>query len=323
MKSQIQLLTLSILLVFTHLLTSCDTFDEKLPECSLYVTFKYDYNMLSVDAFHTQVDKVELYVFDKDGKFLFTQAEEGEVLKTGSYRMEVPLTVGEYKFMAWAGAHNSYEAPELTRGVSEMDEAKLKLKRDNSLIITEKIESLWYGEIIDVNFNARTNQTETINLIKDTNKVKFGFMGATPQWTANVDDYNYEIVEANGYLNYDNSLLDDDVLSYQPYSTEQESPSEIYAELNTMRLMADRKTRFVVTEKESGIRVFDINMNNFLIMTAIDRYSEWSKQEYFDRQDEFAIVFVFSGSNEPGEKWLATQVTINDWTYYLQTEEEI
>ena len=29
------------------------------------------------DAFHAQVDKVELYVFDKDGKFLFKQAEEG------------------------------------------------------------------------------------------------------------------------------------------------------------------------------------------------------------------------------------------------------
>lgn len=31
-------------------------------------------------AFHTQVDKVELYVFDKDGKFLFSQVEEGEAL---------------------------------------------------------------------------------------------------------------------------------------------------------------------------------------------------------------------------------------------------
>ena len=45
--------------------------------------------MLFTDAFHTQVDKVELYVFDKEGKFLFMQSEEGDVLATGSYLMEV------------------------------------------------------------------------------------------------------------------------------------------------------------------------------------------------------------------------------------------
>ena len=39
--------------------------------------------MLHTDAFHTQVDRVELYIFDKDGRYLFSQVEEGEVLATG------------------------------------------------------------------------------------------------------------------------------------------------------------------------------------------------------------------------------------------------
>lgn len=55
--------------------------------------------MLFTDAFHTQVDKVELYVFDKEGKFLFMQSEEGDVLATGSYLMEVKLPVGQYRFL--------------------------------------------------------------------------------------------------------------------------------------------------------------------------------------------------------------------------------
>lgn len=52
-------------------------------------------------------------------------------------------------------------------------------------------------------------------------------------------DYDYEIIESNGYLGHDNSLLDDDVLSFQPYFMEQKNPSAAAVELNTMRLMED------------------------------------------------------------------------------------
>ena len=76
-KSHMNLLIVGLLMIGTGIFISCDAFNEDLPECRLFVKFKYDYNMLSVCAFHKQVDKVELYVFDKDGKFLFQQAEEG------------------------------------------------------------------------------------------------------------------------------------------------------------------------------------------------------------------------------------------------------
>ena len=46
------------------IVASCDSFNEDLPECRLSVKFKYDYNMEFADAFHAQVDKVELYVFE-------------------------------------------------------------------------------------------------------------------------------------------------------------------------------------------------------------------------------------------------------------------
>ena len=79
LKNLIHYFCLSLFLVTGSLfVTSCNIFDEDLPECRLYVKFKYDYNMLFTDAFHTQVDKVELYVFDKEGKFLFMQSEEGD-----------------------------------------------------------------------------------------------------------------------------------------------------------------------------------------------------------------------------------------------------
>ena len=50
-----------------------------------------------------------------------------------------------------------------------------------------------------------------------------------------MNDYEYEIIESNGHLAYDNSLLEDDVLSFRPYYMEQKSSSAAAVELNTMR----------------------------------------------------------------------------------------
>lgn len=319
-ESLIQQFTLIFFVVGLLGFHSCDNLNEDLPECRLYVTFKYDYNVLSVDAFHKQVDKVELYVFDKDGKFLFSQVEEGAALSTGSYRMEVPLPVGEYKFMAWAGAHDSYEITSFTRGATTIEEMKLRLKRDQSLIIDKELEPLWYGEILNVNFNGKTNQTEIINLIKDTNKVRFIFQGETPEWTVNVDDYTYEIIESNGYMDYDNSLLDDDILSYRPYYSNQVEPAMAVVEMNTMRLMEDRPTRLIVTHKATGKQVFNINMTQYLVLIKVEGHN-WGPQEYLDREDEYAIAFFFSNTS-PSDQWLAVKLRINSWTWYIQHTEE-
>ena len=313
LKSLICYVALGILLMSSGIVASCDSFNEDLPECRLSVKFKYDYNMEFADAFHAQVDKVELYVFDKNGKYLFKQAEEGSALSTGNYLMEVELPVGQYQFMAWAGARDSYDITSLTPGVSTLTDLKLKLKREASLIINKRMETLWYGEVINVNFDGTVHQTETINLIRDTKIVRFGFQSYTGSWTLDMNDYDYEIIESNGHLGHDNSLLDDDVLSFRPYHMNQLNSFSASVDLNTMRLMKDRTTRLVITEKSTSNKVFDINLIDYLAMTNMED-KKIGMQEYFDRQSNYHIVFFLSGS------WLAMKIVINGWTVYSQTE---
>ena len=315
--------TLIVLLAVSLLTFSCNSFDERLPECRLLVKFKYDYNMLHTDAFHTQVDRVELYIFDKDGRYLFSQVEEGEVLATGYYTMEVNLPVGEYQLLAWAGAHDSYEIT-IPNGGTTLTEMKLQLMREESLVINKELEPLWYGGINHVKFTGTANQMEVINLIKDTNKIRFIFQGSssgesrstdTSGWTINMHDYDYEIIESNGHLGHDNSLLDDDVLSFRPYYMEQKDPATAYVDMNTMRLMEDRKTRLVLTEKASGKRVFDINLIDYLAMTNAEG-KNLSTQEYLDRQSNYHIIFFLS------ESWLAVQIVVNGWVHRIQEENQ-
>ena len=316
LKSLLRHIDMWFVLIGSLIMTSCDSFNEDLPECRLFVKFKYDYNMEFADAFHSQVDKVELYVFDKDGKFLFKQTEEGSTLGTGSYLMEVKLPVGQYQFMAWAGAHDSYDITSLQAGVSSIADLKLQLKREETLIIDKELEPLWYGEINNVDFTGTTDQTEVINLIKDTNKVRFVFQGSNEDsWGVDVNAYTYEIIESNGYLAHDNSLLGDDNLSFRPYHIEQKNLAAGIVELNTMRFLANRNARFVVTEKATGKKVFNINLTDFLVMTKIEGHN-MSAQEYLDRESEYKIVFFFA-DNDP---WLVLQINNNGWTWYFQHE---
>ena len=298
-------------------LTSCSAFEENLPECRLFVKFKYDYNLLSVDAFHSQVNKVVLYVFDKAGKYLFSQTEEGAALADGSYSMQVKLPVGEYRLLAWAGVGDSYDIAPLTRGVSTIEEMKLKLKREQSLVIDKSLEPLWYGEIINVSFKGDHSQTETINLIKNTNTIRFVFEN---QGRSNFDvnDYTYELTESNGYMGHDNALKPDDVLSYQPYYMAQSSATTGVIELNTMRLMTDRLNNFAVKDKTTGATLFNVDLTDFFLLLRHEEHkNKWGDQEYLDRKDAYDVVFYLSGSTNA---WLSISVIINGWTWYLQEE---
>ena len=63
---------------------------------------------------------------------------------------------------------------------------KLQLMREESLVINKELEPLWYGGINHVKFTGTANQMEVINLIKDTNKIRFYiprlFLGGIPQY---------------------------------------------------------------------------------------------------------------------------------------------
>ncbi len=45
----------------------------------------------------------------------------------------------------------------------------------------------------------------------------------------------------NGYYDWNNDLLDDDMISYQPYHLEKVEDVGIVAEMNTMRLLEHKK----------------------------------------------------------------------------------
>ena len=54
--------------------------------------------------------------------------------------------------------------------------------------------------------------------------------------------------------------------------------------------MEDRPTRFVVTEKSTGKKVFNINLTDFLALTSMEG-NNMDVQEYLDRKIDIRLSF--------------------------------
>lgn len=108
----------------------------KLDECKILVCFDYSYNMLSSNALEGQVDELVLYVFDESGMLVDKHSRQGEAIRnTLVIEVDRPTVAGIYRFVAWgkgnviAGDDAKFEIPDLTVGVSGIEELNYYLKR--------------------------------------------------------------------------------------------------------------------------------------------------------------------------------------------------
>lgn len=316
-KGAVRQISYGSCLLLLPVLFSCTSIDETLSECQLYVSFRYDYNMEFTDAFATQVNRVDVFVFDKDGTFIMKKSEQGKTLGSGSYRMQLQLPIGEYRIATWAGMSDAFEMPEPVAGKSTLEDLTVKMKREESLIHNKVLEPLWYGEIQTVNFTGKQEQTETVRLIKVTNKFRFILQKSGPGEELDMNDCLFEIRADNGYYDWNNDLLDDDMISYQPYHLEKVEDVGIVAEMNTMRLLEHKKVYLTLTRKSDSKELMKVDLIPYLLLTKMEGHNI-PAQEYLDRQSEYAIVFFY---NPELLNFLSTKIMINGWTIWLKGED--
>ena len=316
-KGAVRQISYGSCLLLLLVLFSCTSIDETLSECQLYVSFRYDYNMEFTDAFATQVNRVDVFVFDKDGTFIMKKSEQGKTLGSGSYRMQLQLPIGEYRIATWAGMSDAFEMPEPVAGKSTLEDLTVKMKREESLIHNKVLEPLWYGEIQTVNFTGKQEQTETVRLIKVTNKFRFILQKSGPGEELDMNDCLFEIRADNGDYDWNNDLLDDDMISYQPYHLEKVEDVGIVAEMNTMRLLEHKKVYLTLTRKSDSKELMKVDLIPYLLLTKMEGHNI-PAQEYLDRQSEYAIVFFY---NPELLNFLSTKIMINGWTIWLKGED--
>lgn len=348
------------LLAAAATLSSCDgVIYEDLDPCSAdySLRFRWDHNMLFADAFKENVGSVAVFGFDADSEKLAWQInEKGEVLATDGYAMSLNgIKPGNYKVVAWCGLENdgirdeSFKVPEMVIGQSTLTDLTCRMERevrvDGTHHSSSDLYDLYHGVVDNVLIeDANTpdksgNHIYTVNLKKDTNRVRIILQQLSGE-DVNADDFTYTIEESNGYLNHDNSLLDDETITYHPWQKksgvagvldpEGETTRSAYswlptraegdvkvaiADLTMSRLIADRQSVLTV-KRGDGKTVARIPLTDYALLVKDNYNREMSDQEYLDRQDNYTLTFFLDANSN----WLSASILINSWKVVLNPD---
>lgn len=305
---------IGISLMIPILLSSCDMLHEDIDDCQNGLKFHYDYNMLSADAFHSQVDKVEVFFFDKDGLFITSQEESGDILKSPTYRMDIPYSLNGYTAITWAGHHESYTIPKLTPNVSTKSDLLLKMKRNGNQLRNEVLEPLWHGKEITL-----SGGLQDVGLVRNTNNVRIILKNVSEEKTpVPADNFEIKITADNSCYNFDNSLLPDGTITYSPFHLSGDSQEGVVAEINTMRFMDNKDVRLSIYNKSNGTYLFggaeSINLIYYLLKTKKEAYASMPSQEFLDRQYDWDLTFFYTS-----DTFVALKVVINGWTFWMDS----
>ena len=317
--------------------TSCEMAFEGAGDCSLHcqLKFRYDMNMKFADAFPNCVSHVEVHVYDAEtGSLVLCQEECGEVLAQEDYVMELEgLKPGAYDIIAWCGdglCHDNFCLEKPVVGQSCVTDLICEMECDEGHV-KEDVGQLYHGMERVVFEEAYGTHTKTISLTKNTNVVRV-ILQHLSGVDVNPDDFTFEICDDNGVMAHDNTVLDDELLTYHPwsvmagsagiYSAKPEtkaatSVSVALAEFTVGRLVVENNPVLSIYNKVQGTKVLSIPLKDYALLVKGNYNKNMSDQEYLDRQDEYNLTFFL---DEHGH-WLTSRIMINSWHVVLQNSE--
>lgn len=310
--------------------TSCNdglgTFDGE-GDCGVYISFKYDYNIKFANAFANEVNSIALYVFDEEDTLIdqLTTTDK-EALSDDEFEMVLQLDPGEYRLLAWGGLMNEESFDLLANaeiGKTKLQELQVRMHRDHNAsgdaVVEKDLLPLYHGSMEIVVDDVEGTYKHTMSLMKDTNVVRI-LLNELSGHEADADDFIFEIEDSNGLYDWDNTLLEDEQITYKAWykesvSTEtetmsraQESVGGALAELTIGRIRADRSPILRIRSSETGEDIVRLPLAEYALMVKGQYNLGMSSQEYLDRVDEYNMTLFL---NE-GE-WVSTSILIHSW----------
>lgn len=307
-------------------------------DCNVYydIRIKYDYNMKYADAFASEVNSLALYVFAEDGilydKIVTTDKQE---LTKENFTIRLTLPVGEYTLLAWAGlgGEESFDLlVEDKKGVTRIEEMQVKMHRSHDTegraYRDEDLEPLFHGMMeLDVTDEPGVHN-QTMSLMKNTNVVRIMLHEMSGHPMDN-EQFVFEIEDRSGYYNYDNTRLNDEVITYRPWyqesifsefddqgTTRSAEINAVLAELTIGRMMVEESPVLRVTNSTTGEQVLRIPLADYALLVKGNYHTAMGEQEYLDRQDEYSLTLFL----DEGE-WVSAQIVINGWRVVINDTE--
>lgn len=316
-------------------LSSCDNglIFEGEGDCGIYyrIRFKYDYNIKYADAFANEVNSIALYIFDENDILVneITTTDK-QALSSGTFEIPLELEPGKYTLLAWGGLMNeeSFDMlAETTVGVTKLQELQVKMHRQHNANgeanVSDDLLPLFHGTMPLEVSDIPGTYNETMSLMKNTNVVRI-LLHEMSGHNVDADKFIFEIHDSNGLYDWDNTLLEDEMITYSPWrqstgSAEMEDYTRAIttvnvalAELTIGRMMAGESPVLHIKNRETGEDVFRIPVADYALLVKGHYRENMSDQEYLDRQDEYTMTFFL----DEGE-WVSAFIYINSWRVVL------
>lgn len=332
-------------------LAACDSviYDYE-GDCDPYykVRFKYDRNLKYADAFHKEVKDVTLYVVDSaTGKVVWTKNESGEALASGDYMMDVDVAPGTYTLVAWCGeghrTHFGVGESDVLGGLqctlNERVPHKPGYEAFEGAGVDARLGDLYHAKLVAQEFpDSQGVHVYEMDLTKDTNDLHIVLQQMSGEPVEG--SFTFTLVEENGKMDWDNSLLPDEQLTYYAHTVRsgiagvevpdykgdgQGNPASratitqirtIVADLKVGRLMADRKAMVKIYNDADHSLVASIPLVDYALLVKGDD-AHLPDQDYLDYRDDYSMVLFL----DPGYKWISTEIYINSWKIVNQDTE--
>ena len=270
-------------------LSSCDNglIFEGEGDCGIYyrIRFKYDYNIKYADAFANEVNSIALYIFDENDILVneITTTDK-QALSSGTFEIPLELEPGKYTLLAWGGLMNeeSFDMlAETTVGVTKLQELQLKMHRQHNANgeanVSDDLLPLFHGTMPLEVSDIPGTYNETMSLMKNTNVVRI-LLHEMSGHNVDADKFIFEIHDSNGLYDWDNTLLEDEMITYSPWrqstgSAEMEDYTRAIttvnvalAELTIGRMMAGESPVLHIKNRETGEDVFRIPVADYALL---------------------------------------------------------
>ena len=303
-------------------------------DCGVYISFKYDYNLKDANAFAKEVNSVALYVFDENDTLIeqITTTDK-EALSDDEFEMVLQLDPGKYQLLAWGGLMNEESFDLLADaeiGKTKIQELQVRMHRDHNenggAVVEKDLLPIYHGYMEIVVNDVDGTYKHTMSLMKDTNVVRIMLHEMSGQ-EIDADHFIFEIKDNNGLYNWDNTLLDDEEITYLPWSQETgradveesravTSISVAIAELTIGRMSAEKSPILYIKNRETGEDIVRIPLADYALLIKGKYNQEMDNQEYLDRQDEYNMTFFLNEG-----VWLDAYILINSWRVVLSNDD--
>lgn len=293
--------------------------NDDLEDCGIGVRFRYVKNVDRIDKFASSVDRITLFVFDGDGKFIEEYHAGGELLKK-DYVMILPLRAGDYKLVAWGNPEEEdYEITPCQAGVTTLDEVMLSLRRAEKDTVTGHPAHLFHAGVQDVTISSNYEGRKylTMDMTKNTNTIRVEAFGLPLETNTNTKTktktglsgttFDCIITSKNGDYKFDNSITGPRLTYIPHYSTEDNT---LVSDFVILRELNDGLTdsRLIIKHYpgESGANggipyeLFNASLTGLLVPAAVSGD--------LDIDDEYDIELWFDYTNG------TATIVVNGWT---------